>query len=186
MNSTTITTTLFSIFTCFLPWIMAPVNGTFWLRKLKNHLKTTVSNVSWSPVRSFWRFTLYPFSSAAKSFSLLLTQVDVFFGTPYFAATSLFDNHFSRSLNDWHFPRRVLWTYLRFCAMNIFQLWENYSCSWNNDNNMNSNVHLTHRTVTFETLNKTFEIILNTFHSLISKDQYSKFKVCFHFYPSFL
>ena len=31
----------------------------------------------------------FPFSSAAKSFSLLLTQVDkVFFGTPYFVATS--------------------------------------------------------------------------------------------------
>ena len=53
------------------------------------------------PVRSFWRFTLFPFSSATNSFSLLLTQVDkVFFGTPHFAATSLFDNPFSRSLSD--------------------------------------------------------------------------------------
>ena len=46
---------------------------------------------------------------------------------------------------------------------------------------MNSNLYLTHRTVTFEILNKTFKIILNTPHSLISKDQYSNLK-----YVSFL
>ena len=61
-------------------------------------------------------FTLFPFSSAAKSFSLLLTQVDkVFFGTPYFAATSLLDNPFSRSLSDWHFSSRVLNVFTFLC-----------------------------------------------------------------------
>ena len=126
------------------------IMGPFDFANLKTIWKTAVSNVSWSSVRSFCRFTWFPFFSAAKSFSLILTQVDkVFFGTPYCVATS---------------SRRVF--------VDVFT----FLC----------NEHLSRRTVSFETLNKTFEIILNTSHSLVSKDQYSKFKVCFHFYPSFL
>ena len=43
-------------------------------------------------------------SSAAKYFDLFLTRVEmVFLGRSYFAATSLFERPFSRSLKAWNF-----------------------------------------------------------------------------------
>lgn len=101
-------------------WMMAADNGTFWLRILLNHFKIALSTNSKLPVLNFCRFTLDPFSSELKSFSLFLTHVDkVFLGTLYFAATSLLLIPFSKSFRAWHFSRKLLWLYLRFTATNI-------------------------------------------------------------------
>ena len=107
-------------------WIMAQDNVTFWHCMFKNHLKTATSNTSWPPPRSFWRFTFCRSSSDDKSLSSFLAHLDkVFFGTRYFATTSLFGNPFSVSLRAWQFSLIVLWRWLCFGATNKLVLFKN-------------------------------------------------------------
>ena len=103
-------------------WIMAVVNGTFWLRIVRNQSKIALSTISKLPVLNFCRLMLLPFRSQSKTFSLFLTQVDkVFFRTQHLTATSLLLIPISKSWRAWHFSRKVLWFYLRLPATNMFK-----------------------------------------------------------------
>ena len=63
----------------------------------------------------FVRNSFLFFSNEAVNLCLFLTHVEtVFCGTPYFVATSLFDNPFSRSFKALHFSAKDLFVSFRF------------------------------------------------------------------------
>ena len=90
-------------------FIMIPSIGIFWFLFPTNQLYIALSTFSQFPqcVYSREKFILY-FSNEAVNLCLFFPHVKtVFRGTPYFVATSLFVNPFSRSFKALHFQPKT-------------------------------------------------------------------------------
>ena len=106
-------------FLCILAFSLSsiPSIGIFLLLWETNHLNTAKSTSVKLPFLIFL-FLFEDFSKEVKSFSLFASHVEtVFFGTPYFSATSLLDILFSKSFRTLHFSANVFTTSFLFGSL---------------------------------------------------------------------
>ena len=100
-------------------FIMIPSVGIFgFYFRQTSCIHVALSTFSQFPQRVFFREEFIPFFPTKLLICVFLTHVEIVFcGTPYFVATSLFDNPFSRSFKALHFSAKDLFVSFRFTGV---------------------------------------------------------------------